>query len=186
MAWGAVVSAQAQCAKRLLAYYPYYNGGYKSGKIPFSELTHIAHAFIDINPDGTISIPAGYLEPALLTSAHAAGVKVLVSVGGADVITFSGVAANAAYTTTFVNAIYNFITTYNYDGVDIDWEFPFSAADKTNGVTFFQAIRTKFDSSPAPAPTWEISMAATGLSYYGAYINFASLNGILSFYNIMT
>src|SRR6185503_8848742 len=156
--WGNVVSAQAQCAKRLLAYYPYYNS-YDSTKIPFSELTHICHAFIDINPTGTISIPAGYLEPALLTGAHAAGVKVLVSVGGADVTTFSGVAANAAYTTTFVNAIYNFITTYNYDGVDIDWEFPIGAADKANSVTFMQAIRTKFDSSPSPAPTWEITMA---------------------------
>lgn len=184
--WGAVVFAQAQCSKRLLAYYPYYNGGYKSAKIPFSELTHICHAFIDINSDGTISIPGGFLEPALLTSAHAVGVKVLVSVGGSDVTTFSGVSANPVYTNNFANAIYNFISTYNYDGVDIDWEFPASLADKNNGVSLVQAIRTKFNSSPAPAPTWLISMAVQGVNYTGTYMNYAALDPLMSFYNVMT
>src|ERR1039458_1083306 len=75
---------------RLLAYY--WMGAkaqtppYSAAQIPFRKLTHIAHSFLAIGPkaDGGIVIDPTLLEPALISGAHAAGVKVLISIGGAD------------------------------------------------------------------------------------------------------
>jgi len=83
------VSAQ-NAPKRLLGHYTawskYNNPPYSAHQIPYSKLTHIAHAFLLLSPeaDGTIEIPGGTIEPALITKAHAAGVKVLISIGGGD------------------------------------------------------------------------------------------------------
>src|SRR5438034_447600 len=78
-------SANASC-KRVVSYYPYWGQwntpAYSSTQIPMGKMTHIEHAFVIINEstnNGAISIYPGYVEPALITKAHAAGVKVLVS-----------------------------------------------------------------------------------------------------------
>src|SRR5579859_3202455 len=192
---------QAQCAKRLVSYYAYWdqwNNGtessghaYTSVNIPFSKITHIEHAFLYLDytkNNGAISILAGYLEPNLITAAHAAGVKVLASVGGADAnetAAFKTVSANAAYRTTFANNLKNFCTTYGYDGVDIDYEFPASAADKANLTLMMQAIRTAM-----PSPTYLISMATSDRgdqTWAGAYyVDFTTLKGVVDFFNVMT
>ena len=76
--------------KRLLGYYPewskYKTPPYTAAQIPYSKLTHIAHAFVLLAPaaNGTLQIPSGMIEPALISDAHKAGVKVLVSIGGGD------------------------------------------------------------------------------------------------------
>jgi len=180
------LQAQAQCGSRLIGFYTYYNSNYRSTKIPFNQLTHICHAFVNINPDGSITAPSGYLEPYLITTAHANGVRVLTSIGGADVTTFSGVAANPAYTATFVNQVYQFIQTNGYDGVDIDWEFPETSADLSNEAGFFQALRNKFNSSPTPAPSWDISFDIEGNSYWGAWQDYSNVSNYVSFYNVMS
>src|SRR5271154_3114599 len=75
---------------RLLAYYwmeaKTQTPAYSAAQIPFRKLTHIAHSFLAIDPkaDGGIVIDPALLEPALISGAHAAGVKVLISIGGAD------------------------------------------------------------------------------------------------------
>src|SRR5450432_1768829 len=73
---------------RLLAYYYYGDAGstipYNSSTIPYHQLTHIVHANISPAPqgDGTLGVPTTFLDPALITRAHKAGVKVEVSVAG--------------------------------------------------------------------------------------------------------
>ncbi len=178
--------AQAQCGARLLGFYTYYNGAYRSNKIPYTELTHIAHAFLDVSSNGNITVPGGYLEPALIANAHANGVKVLTSIGGANVTNFSGVAANPAYTTNFVNQLYQFIHDNGYDGVDIDWEFPQGSADLANEVGFFSAIRNKFNSSPSPAPSWEISFDVEANGFWGQWVDYTNLIPYVSYFNSMS
>src|SRR6185369_13076503 len=125
--------ANASC-NRVVSYYPYWaqwnTPVYTSTQIPMGKMTHIEHAFLYLkypSPNGSISILAGYLEPNLITKAHAAGVKVLASVGGADAnmtAAFVAIAASAAFRTTLATQLKSFCDTYGYDGVDIDWEFP--------------------------------------------------------------
>ena len=68
-------------------YYPDWAAAvYPPSAIKMENLTHIIHAFAWPNPDGSISYDQGFLSivPALTQRAHAAGKKVLVSLGGYD------------------------------------------------------------------------------------------------------
>jgi GH18 family chitinase len=87
-----VISAQdaAKASPRLLAYYPdwakYQVPHYSADQIPYKKVTHIAHAFLLLKKDGKggLFVDDSLLEPALISKAHAAGVKVIISIGGAD------------------------------------------------------------------------------------------------------
>lgn len=174
--------------KRMLAYYPYWVAGYKQDKIPYNRLTHICHAFIQPQADGSLVAPGGFIEPLLLTNAHLNGVKVLVSIGGADEtarLNFVTIAASLALRTAFANNVEAFCRANNYDGADIDWEFPQDAVQRTNQNLLLQAVRDRFDAAAAPAPSWEISMAVSPGNWYGQWNDYAALNGIVSFYNLM-
>lgn len=182
-----VQPAAAANSKRLLAYYPYWNDNYRAAQIPYSKLTHIAHAFLVPNADASLTAPDGYLEPALLTNAHAAGVKVVASIGGAsDSANFPTIAASALLRSTFADNVEAFLRANQYDGVDIDWEFSENAAERANLNLLIQQLRTKFNASPSPAPTWLITMAVTPGDYYGQWIDYATLNSSVDFYNLMT
>src|SRR5579871_6605987 len=80
------LAAQQPFPKRLVADYGYWSRTqtppYSAAQIPFSKLTHINHAGVGFNADGSLSVPSGFLEPALISRAHAAGVKVMLLLGG--------------------------------------------------------------------------------------------------------
>src|ERR1035441_355775 len=73
--------------KRLLAYYPsrgrHGELPYSADTIPFNKLTHIDHAFLTLSAknDADLAVPPGLREPQLRGKAHAAGVKVMFSLG---------------------------------------------------------------------------------------------------------
>jgi len=183
------VTPTTEKCRRFLAYYPYWVSTYRADKIPYNKLTHICHAFVQPQANGSLVAPSGYLEPALITYAHNAGVKVLVSIGGADEVArqnFTTIAASASLRTAFANAVESFCRTYGYDGADIDWEFPQNATDRTNQNLLIQAVRDKFNSSFAPAPSWEITMAVSPGNWYGQWNDYSYLNNVISFYNLMT
>jgi GH18 family chitinase len=195
-------SSAVACSKRLLAYYPYWNSNYRADKIQYTKLTHICHAFAAPQADGSLYAdpgPPALLEPALITNAHAAGVKVLISIGGASTAgqppdsTFRTIAGSAALRTAFANSIEAFCRTNGYDGVDMDWEMPGAmdpgspgATDRSNFNLMIQAIRTKFNSSAAPAPTWLISIAVSSGNWGAQWLDYPTLNNYVDFYNDMT
>jgi chitinase len=197
--FGGSFSFAASCTKRLLAYYAYWNSNYRSDKIQYSKLTHICHAFAEPNADGTLYLdpgPPALLEPALITNAHAAGVKVLISIGGASApgqppdSTFRAISQSAPLRTAFAANIAAFCATYGYDGVDIDWEMP-GAMDPTNpGATdmanfdlLIQAIRTAFNSKNS---AWLISIATSPDNWGAQWLDYPVLNNYVDFYNDMT
>ncbi len=145
---------------RLLAYYPMWAKSqtppYSAAQIPFRKITHIAHAFLAINPkaDGSISIDPDLLEPALISGAHAAGVKVLISIGGADqtqTTAFATVARSDSLRRAFAHNVHKFITANGYDGVDIDWEVPNAPADTQPCIQLMQALRAEM---PSPSSSF--------------------------------
>ncbi|MCE5300424.1 MAG: glycoside hydrolase family 18 protein [Spirochaetia bacterium] len=184
----ATITPTTQMCKRLLAYYPYWEPGYKQDKLPYNKLTHICHAFVQPQANGSLVAPSGFMEPGLLTGAHANGVRVLVSIGGADETArqnFVTIAASEALRSAFADAVEAFCRTNGYDGVDLDWEFPQNATQRSNQNLLVQAVRTKFNSSASPAPSWEISMAVSPGNWYGQWNDYTVLNSYISFYNLM-
>jgi chitinase len=95
------------------------------------DLIAVAFANADPNTPGavTFSIDSG-LSSALggytsaqftsdIATLHAAGKKVIISVGGQNgTVTVD----DATSATNFANSVYNLMTTYGFDGVDIDFE----------------------------------------------------------------
>src|SRR5262249_25031373 len=133
-------------APRVLAYYYYGDKGasipYNAATIPYSRLTHIAHAAMSPAPtgDGTLGVPTTYLEPDLITRAHAAGVKVEVCVGGPAYL-FAKINADDTLRATFAQNLANFAIAHGYDGIDFDYEVPFDQTEATNFTLLVQDVR---------------------------------------------
>jgi chitinase len=176
--------------KRLLGYYPewskYNTPAYSAAQIPYDKLTHISHAFmlLTAQADGTLSVPAGMIEPALISKAHAAGVKVLVSIGGGDGIQgplFNQMAGSETTRQAFVHNVHNFLRKHGYDGVDVDWEVP-DAVDRQNCTILMEELRDEL-----PSPRWLITMATpSDPRSWGQGFDIPALAPLLDFMNVMT
>ena len=171
---------------RLLAYYGYWDRwnvpSYGASAIPYNQLTHIVHSNIaPASPaDGSLSVPSGFLEPELISRAHAAGVKVELCVSGAAGL-FVKIDADPALRATFAQNIAKFAIANGYDGVDFDYEVPFNKAQAMNFTALIQDLR---DLMPAGQYLISAAVSSSPLSY-GIY-DFAGMTPLLDFYNVMT
>jgi chitinase len=165
--------------KRLIGDYGYWSRTqtppYSSAQIPFRELTHINHAGVSFNADGSLNVPDGFLEPELIEKAHAAGVKVVLLLGG----DFTGLETTAGGLSALVENLASFIARHHYDGVDIDWEYPSSDLDETTFFNLMNALREAFPSPPyvlsADVPPWG-----------GTGYDFAQVTPLVNYFNLMT
>src|SRR5208337_947258 len=126
--------------KRIVADYGYWSRTqdppYGHEQIPYHKLTHINHAGVSFNADGSLSVPDGFLEPELNKKAHDAGVKVMLLLGG----DFDGLDASGAVDTLVAN-IAAFAQEHHYDGVDMDWEYPATTEERNFFVKLMKALR---------------------------------------------
>jgi chitinase len=191
LASGMLLGARAQSAtaparKRLLAYYLYQDQtrapAYTARQIPFKKLTHLIHVALVVDPagDGTVQISPHAIEPSLIPLAQAAGVRVLVCVQG-SAEAFRKAAATPESRHRFVQSVKEFVLKYSYDGVDMDWEVPEGQTDVANNVLLMQSLR-----SALPAPRYLLSMATPSEPGQWGEYDFAQLNPVIDFYNVMT
>ncbi len=111
--------------------------------IQYGKLTNINYAFLSPNADGSLqAIDGPSTLQSLVSLAHAAKVQVSISIAGNPVSSLVTIAASLSLTTTFVNNVMSFISQYNLDGVDIDWEFPTTGAQATNYQAMMAALAT--------------------------------------------
>lgn len=184
---GWLVFAAAARAQIVTGYYPEWRvSSYPPAAIPLQNLTHVIHAFAWPNADGSISWPSGFLTPVpeLVQRVHAAGKKVLVSLGGAnDSEGFSPMAANAATRAKFIANLTAFCLTNQYDGVDLDWEFPASTADRQNLTLLIQEIRAQWNRA---APGLLLTMTIAPSDWNAKYFDVAALHPYLDWLDVMT
>jgi chitinase len=126
--------------KRLVGDYGYWTRTqvppYSAAQIPYHKLTHINHSGVSFNADGSLTVPSGFLEPKLITLAHASGVKVLLLIGG----DFTGVESSGTLL-TLVDTLADFAAKHGYDGFDVDWEYPATTQDRDFFVELMAALR---------------------------------------------
>ncbi|AEU36039.1 glycosyl hydrolase family 18 protein [Granulicella mallensis] len=138
----------------LIGYVPDYNGSYSTyaTSINFSKMTHLNLAFGNpptcsggCTASSNMSFSLGQSDSAiaaLVNAAHAAGVKVLLSIGGGggdqQIIQFY----NVGLSTQLVNSLATYLTAHNLDGVDVDIEDPNNMG--TPYGTFVSALVSKF------------------------------------------
>ncbi|HTQ53855.1 MAG TPA: glycoside hydrolase family 18 protein [Bryobacteraceae bacterium] len=146
------LQAQPAFPKRLVGDYGYWTRtqtpAYSAAQIPFHMLTHINHAGVGFNADGSLNVPSGFLEPALISRGHAAGVKVMLLLGG----DFTGMETTSGGLQNLLANLQTFITANGYDGLDIDWEYPSSTKDTQLFYALMNGLRRTF-----PRPTYILS-----------------------------
>src|ERR1035437_1212855 len=120
--------ARVVSAATVVAYIPDWDPTFTWRSIDYTQVTHLDWAFVTPDTNGKLSAldRANVLRLDSITStAHAAGVKVLVSLGGADgSTTFAGAARNPVARANLGHQVKILLAARNLDGVDIDWETP--------------------------------------------------------------
>lgn len=173
---------------KVLGYYPAgVRDNLPAEKLDFSVLTHICHAFVTLNADGSLHVGEKYLYPELNKAAHAAGRKVLVSLGGGgggkSVDGFPPVAANPALRALFIRNLLDFCEKNEYDGVDFDWEYPKNAKERSDHATLVEELRAAAVKRGKP---FLITMANTGRMDSDSVFDLRRLNKSLDWFNVMT
>tara|TARA_B100001059_G_scaffold167828_1_gene167589 strand:- start:982 stop:2421 length:1440 start_codon:yes stop_codon:yes gene_type:complete len=179
--WGSCPEDEAG-DQRIVAYYiewGIYGRDYQPMEIPADKITHINYAFANIGTDGRIAIGDPYAaidkyypgdtwdQPYRGTynqinnvlKAEHPHLKTLISVGGWTWSgRFSDIALTDASREVFAESCVEFIRTYNFDGVDIDWEYPvccglstntYRPEDKQNYTLLLQELRSQLDAASA-------------------------------------
>jgi chitinase len=128
--------------------------------IEFGAITHVLHYAGRPTTEGTLDLDhydvAG-TAPELIERAHAAGRKVLFTIGSAHSNTYFRAATSPALLPGFIAAIRAVVDKYGYDGVDIDWE-TLDPIDARQYTAFISAIREELDRvSPRPLLTAAVS-----------------------------
>jgi chitinase len=116
-------------------------GRYPVSKVDFHAFTHIIQFCNFPGPDGTLdparTIPLSDTQ-ALLGPAHAAGVKVLVSLGSDDVNLRPDISGQ--WRDKFCHTLVDFVVDRGYDGLDLDYE-PLEDQDVPDFTAFVATLR---------------------------------------------
>ncbi|RAW02966.1 glycosyl hydrolase family 18 protein [Pseudochryseolinea flava] len=109
----------------VMAFFPYWKTTELSiASIPWDKLTHINYSFAIPEADGNINITdvQGNIST-LVNAAHAKGVKVYLSIGGAGGSEgFITLSKNERTRALFVDRVKCYVQANCLDGIDIDWE----------------------------------------------------------------
>ncbi len=110
-------------------------------KINFSLYTHLCHAFLVADETGHIRESRGVPSRDITGLAHKAGVKVLLSLGGWGWDSqFASIASRPDAAERYVKAVMGIVDEYEYDGLDLDWEYP----DTKNEIAGFERLARRF------------------------------------------
>lgn len=102
--------------------------GYVSGRadnIDYGLYTHLCHAFVVPEADGTARKRAAVPDAVFASEAHRHGVSVLLSVGGwGHDARFAEIVLDNAAERRLVDSLLSLVEESGYDGIDLDWEYP--------------------------------------------------------------
>ena len=153
-----VVAMEAHAGLWISAYYAGWMQSYlPAQQVDFTAMTHIIHFAVVPRVDGTLDGDANAVTLAnskdIVARAHAAKVKVLISVGGENSADGFRGATTAANRPRFITNLVNFVTARGYDGVDLDWE-PLDAPDGGPYSNLVNELRLALDAiTPRPLLT---------------------------------
>lgn len=179
-----------------------YYGSWAAYTFPIEEInaklcTHFIYAFVILNEDGTVGIqnpdvalPGGLngLNKWSNLKARNPLAKSMVAMGGwgdVPISKYSKVFSQVSLRAKFVENVIIFLKKYNFDGFDLDWEYPNNPdrggvlADKVNFVEGLKLMRKRFDEEglilsaalAAPEGAAERSYMIAEVSKYLHFIN---------------
>ncbi len=149
----------------------------------YMKIDVINYAFAKI-VNGELSIlPLSNLNTVLRLRAK--GLRVVVVIDGVSTETreaFALAASNSTNREKLANSIANIIEQYQFDGVDLDWEFPSGTTEKNNFSLLLKTIRKKLDESPRKL----ILSAAVISGSYSSHYDLVEMNKYIDYLHIMS
>ncbi len=172
----------------VLGYYPAWVGDeYPPEAVDFRPFTHVCHAFVNVGADGAAAGGGTVPSAALVARAHAAGVRVLLSLGGAESgKAFNRMGRDEKAAGRFVAQVMRMVDAAGYDGVDLDWEFPECKEDRENMGRMLALLRSELDRRSGPNRRLLLTAAVTAGDYYGQWHDDRALVRACDFINVMT
>lgn len=162
---------------------------YGNPKTPnYSLYTHLCHAFITAEGDGRINANRGVPNREFTRDAHAAGVKVLISLGGWGWDEqFRKIVSDPEAEARYIEAVLKMVDEYDYDGIDLDWEYPDALTEVPGFERMTRTFRKRLDAmGTAKSKKMFVTMAAS--SNYGTIdkLDTAFLLETMDWINVMT
>ena len=164
-----VIKAPPPFGYYVVGYFPSYRNPADVPDIKFKMTNIIVYAFFGVNATGTLTVNSPTTLDAVIAKARANNAKIFVGIndGSGDGKTnFKNMAATASGRNNFIKDVMAKVRQYNFDGVDMDWEFP-TTSDGTD-ITFTALMKELSDSLHRDAKYY-LSAALTAGKYPGAF-----------------
>lgn len=150
------------------------------------QLDIINYSFATI-VNGEIFVPAS-VTSAQVTRCHEKGVRVVLAVGGWGAGGFSEAMRTKEDRTKLVNSVIEAMKNYQFDGLDIDWEYPTSSvagivshsSDRNNLTLFCAELK---EAMLAYRSDLLLTIATNSSN---DFYDFANLNNYIDIFNLMT
>lgn len=103
--------------------------------------------------------------------------------------TFSDLAGSESAQSAFFSSLVHFMSTYGFDGVDIDWEYPVAPersgkeADFANYVSFLKKLR---DALGSGGHNYGLTITLPSSYWYMQNFDIKSIEPIVDWFNVMT
>lgn len=191
---------------RTIGYYEGWNwqrscGTMTPDQIPPGYYTHIFFSFSLINPTTFRLEPMDDTTGTLYNSVAALKetqpeLEVWIAIGGWSMndpgdwrTTFSDLAGSESAQDEFFESLVTFMMNNNYDGVDIDWEYPAAEdrggvdADFDNYVNFLSRLRARLNNLGTPKG---LSITLPASYWYLKGFDIVNIEPYVDFFNVMT
>lgn len=212
-----LISVAQNTCKEIVGYYPNWqwydrNKLVNPQSIEYTKYSVINYCFFKPLPNGDIestdtwadenlllgqinwSTGGYYPNTSIVELAHNAGTKIIPSIGGWTLSdNFPSIAADPIKRQNFANACVALINQYDFDGIDIDWEYPGftdhggTTSDIINFSLFLQAIRDALDIAEQSNGRTYILTAAVGAAEERMDdVNWTEVGELLDMINLMS
>ncbi|BFG40596.1 hypothetical protein CerSpe_268700 [Prunus speciosa] len=177
--------------------YWYWDSGFRASSIDSSLFTHLFCAFADLDPNTyqvtvTSSNSAQFSSFTQTVQQKNPSVKTLLSIGGggnatiAD--TFASMASQPSRRKSFIDSSINLARSYNFHGIDLDWEYPDTTTHMTNFGTLLTELRAAVANESQTSGNTELLLAAAvfrSADYYTINYPIESISNSLDWINVM-
>lgn len=150
--------------KAVFGYLPDWEYSTAKNNLKYNLLTHIAAFDFVVSATGSMTYPSGWPWTDLINAAHAAGVKVVMTAVNFDQDNIRTLLTNTTAKSNFFNQAKTIIQTYSLDGINIDFEGPYTA-DRGAPMNAFMTELTNF--LHAEIPGTEVSFAGPAINWSG-------------------
>lgn len=184
--------------RKVYGYFPEWgvydaHNNFTPDKIDYSGITHLNYGF-GVIQQGVVVTHDTEKGPGLMREldqrTEVAGVTNILSIGGwnnSEEGAFEAATATDAGIEKLADSILSYMLTWKFDGVDIDWEYPDTDAEKAQFTKLIQAVRSRLDEQGKKDDRYyQLSAAVTANHNKIQYINPSQTVPLLDSVNVMT